>query len=121
MTRLLGRNAIILPIYRKAGHLHVVERLSKNLGGATIWLKREDLNHTGSHRINSAGQILRARRLGKTEIIAQSGAGMHGVASATICAKFNTKCTVFMGALSPQALEQCCKFISNNSKEDVRR
>jgi tryptophan synthase len=67
-------------------------------------LKREDLNHTGSHKINSAlGQILLARRLGKTEIIAQTGAGMHGVATATVCAKFNMKCTIFMGAVSPLA------------------
>ncbi|KUL92452.1 hypothetical protein ZTR_02289 [Talaromyces verruculosus] len=83
----------------RPGHFHIAERLTKHVGGATIWLKREDLNHTGSHKINSAlGQILLARRLGKTEIIAQTGAGMHGVATATICAKFNMKCTIFMGA-----------------------
>ncbi|KAF5862011.1 tryptophan synthetase [Aspergillus alliaceus] len=80
-------------------HLHLADRLTKYVGGANIWLKREDLNHTGSHKINSAlGQILLARRLGKTEIIAQTGAGMHGVATATVCAKFNMKCTIFMGA-----------------------
>lgn len=89
----------------RPGHFHIAERLTKHVGGATIWLKREDLNHTGSHKINSAlGQILLARRLGKTEIIAQTGAGMHGVATATICAKFNMKCTIFMGAVSLQAL-----------------
>ncbi|KAB8233798.1 tryptophan synthase beta subunit-like PLP-dependent enzyme [Aspergillus alliaceus] len=83
----------------RPGHLHLADRLTEYVGGANIWLKREDLNHTGSHKINSAlGQILLARRLGKTEIIAQTGAGMHGVATATVCAKFNMKCTIFMGA-----------------------
>ncbi|KAE8364649.1 tryptophan synthase beta subunit-like PLP-dependent enzyme [Aspergillus caelatus] len=83
----------------RPGHLHVAGRLTEQVGGATIWLKREDLNHTGSHKINNAlGQVLLARRLGKTEIITQTGAGMHGVATATVCAKFNMKCTVFMGA-----------------------
>ena len=92
------------PYIGRPGHLHVADRLTEHVGGATIWLKREDLNHTGSHKINSAlGQILLARRLGKTEIIAQTGAGMHGVATATVCAKFNMKCTIFMGAVSPQA------------------
>lgn len=91
------------PYIGRPGHLHVAERLTKHVGGANIWLKREDMNHTGSHKINSAlGQILLARRLGKTEIIAQTGAGMHGVATATVCAKFNMKCTIFMGAVSPQ-------------------
>lgn len=89
------------PYLGRPGHLHIAERLTEHVGGATIWLKREDLNHTGSHKINSAlGQILLARRLGKTEIIAQTGAGMHGVATATVCAKFNMKCTIFMGAVS---------------------
>merc|ERR1711981_863659 len=72
---------------------------TEHAGGANIWLKREDLNHTGSHKINNAlGQILLARRMGKTEIIAETGAGQHGVATATVCAKFNMKCTVYMGA-----------------------
>lgn len=92
------------PYIGRPGHLHVADRLTEYVGGATIWLKREDLNHTGSHKINSAlGQILLARRLGKTEIIAQTGAGMHGVATAIVCAKFNMKCIIFMGAVSPQA------------------
>ncbi|CAG8903305.1 unnamed protein product [Penicillium egyptiacum] len=82
----------------RPGHLHLAGRLTEHAGGANIWLKREDLNHTGSHKINSAlGQILLARRLGKTEIIAQTGAGMHGVATATVCAKFDMKCKIFMG------------------------
>lgn len=79
--------------------LHLANRLTEHAGGADIWLKREDLNHTGSHKINNAlGQILIARRLGKTEIIAETGAGQHGVATATVCAKFGMKCTIYMGA-----------------------
>lgn len=91
------------PYIGRPGHMHFADRLTEHAGGANIWLKREDLNHTGSHKINSAlGQILLARRLGKTEIIAQTGAGMHGVATATVCAKFNMKCTIFMGEVGPQ-------------------
>jgi tryptophan synthase len=77
---------------------YVREKSEKGFG-ANIYLKREDLNHTGSHKINNAvGQVLLARRLGKTEIIAETGAGQHGVATATVCARFNMKCTVYMGA-----------------------
>ncbi|TKA64282.1 Tryptophan synthase [Cryomyces minteri] len=87
------------PYMGRPGQLHLAERLTEFAGGANIWLKREDLNHTGSHKINNAlGQILLARRLGKTEIIAETGAGQHGVATATVCAKFGMKCTVYMGA-----------------------
>jgi tryptophan synthase len=87
------------PYMGRPGQLHLAERLTKFAGGANIWLKREDLNHTGSHKINNAlGQILLAKRMGKTEIIAETGAGQHGVATATVCAKFGMKCTVFMGA-----------------------
>ena len=79
--------------------LHKAERLSEHAGGAQIWLKREDLNHTGSHKINNAlAQVLIAKRLGKKKIIAETGAGQHGVATATACAKFGLECTVFMGA-----------------------
>jgi len=88
------------PWMGRPGHLHLAERLTEHAGGANIWLKREDLNHTGSHKINNAlGQILLARRLGKTEIIAETGAGQHGVATATVCAKFGMKCTIYMGAV----------------------
>ncbi|KAF2839545.1 tryptophan synthase-like protein [Patellaria atrata CBS 101060] len=87
------------PYMGRPGQLHLAERLTEHAGGANIWLKREDLNHTGSHKINNAlGQILLARRLGKTEIIAETGAGQHGVATATVCAKFGMKCTIYMGA-----------------------
>ncbi|KAL1891110.1 anthranilate synthase / indole-3-glycerol phosphate synthase [Ceratocystis pirilliformis] len=83
----------------RPGHLHIAPRLTEHAGGARIWLKREDLNHTGSHKINNAlGQILIAKRLGKTRIIAETGAGQHGVATATVCAKFGMACTVYMGA-----------------------
>lgn len=89
------------PYMGRPGQLHLAERLTKHAGGANIWLKREDLNHTGSHKINNAmGQVLLARRLGKTKIIAETGAGQHGVATATVCAKFGMECTVFMGAVS---------------------
>lgn len=92
------------PWMGRPGQLHLAERLTEHAGGANIWLKREDLNHTGSHKINNAlGQILLARRLGKTEIIAETGAGQHGVATATVCAKFGMKCTIYMGAVGPMA------------------
>ena len=75
-------------------------RLSARLGGATILLKREDLNHTGAHKINNTvGQALLARRMGKTRLIAETGAGMHGVATATVAALFGMECEVFMGAI----------------------
>ncbi|KAJ2894053.1 tryptophan synthase [Zalerion maritima] len=87
------------PYMGRPGHLHLAERLTKHAGGANIWLKREDLNHTGSHKINNAlGQILLAMKLGKTRIIAETGAGQHGVATATVCAKFGLECVVYMGA-----------------------
>ena len=78
--------------------LYYAERLTEHLGGARIYLKRDELNHTGAHKINNVlGQILLARRMGKTRIIAETGAGQHGVATATVCAKFGLKCVVFMG------------------------
>jgi tryptophan synthase beta chain len=78
--------------------LYFAERLTKELGGAKIYLKREELNHTGSHKVNNCiGQILLAKRMGKTRIIAETGAGQHGVATATVAALFNLPCTVYMG------------------------
>ncbi len=75
------------------------KRWSEKLGGAQIWLKREDLNHTGAHKINNAvGQALLARRMGKKRIIAETGAGQHGVATATVCARYGMECVVYMGA-----------------------
>jgi len=83
----------------RASPLYHAERLTKAYGGAQIWLKREDLNHTGAHKINNCiGHALLARHMGKPRIIAETGAGQHGVASATVAARFGLKCTVYMGA-----------------------
>ncbi|KAK5705087.1 hypothetical protein LTR97_002201 [Elasticomyces elasticus] len=94
------------PYMSRPSSLHRADRLTEHVRktaekgmGASVYLKREDLNHTGSHKINNAiGQALLAKRLGKTEIIAETGAGQHGVASATVCARFGMKCTVYMGS-----------------------
>ena len=78
--------------------LYFAEALTKKMGGAKLYLKRDELNHTGAHKINNClGQILLAKRMGKTRIIAETGAGQHGVATATVCALFDMPCTVFMG------------------------
>ncbi|MFQ5761074.1 MAG: tryptophan synthase subunit beta [Acidiferrobacterales bacterium] len=80
--------------------LYLAKRWSERLGGARIYLKREDLNHTGAHKINNTvGQALLARRMGKTRIIAETGAGQHGVATATVAARFGLKCIVYMGSV----------------------
>jgi tryptophan synthase beta chain len=80
--------------------LYFAQRLTEHLGGAKIYLKREELNHTGSHKVNNVlGQILLARRMGKERIIAETGAGMHGVATATLCARFGLDCVVYMGSV----------------------
>jgi len=87
--------------------LYFAERLTEKLGGARVYLKREDLSHTGSHKINNAlGQVLLARRMGKRRIIAETGAGQHGVATATVCARFGLECVVYMGSedMARQAL-----------------
>nr|MBF0681616.1 tryptophan synthase subunit beta [Pseudomonas sp.] len=82
----------------RASPLYFAERLTEHCGGAKIFLKREDLNHTGAHKINNCiGQILLARRMGKQRIIAETGAGMHGVATATVAARFGLQCVVYMG------------------------
>jgi len=78
--------------------LYFAERLTTHLGGAKIYFKREDLNHTGAHKVNNVlGQIMLAKRMGKPRVIAETGAGMHGVATATLCAKFGLECIVYMG------------------------
>jgi tryptophan synthase beta chain len=80
--------------------LYHAENLSAHLGGARIYFKREDLNHTGAHKVNNVlGQIMLARRMGKRRVIAETGAGMHGVAAATLCARFGLDCVVYMGAV----------------------
>ena len=80
--------------------LYFAERLTQHCGGAKIYFKREELNHTGAHKVNNVlGQIMLALRMGKTRIIAETGAGMHGVATATLCAKFGLPCIVYMGSV----------------------
>src|SRR3954454_5119888 len=80
--------------------LYFAERLTGHLGGAKIYFKRDELNHTGSHKVNNVlGQIMVARRMGKQRIIAETGAGQHGVATATLCARFGLDCVVYMGAV----------------------
>lgn len=84
----------------RASPLYFAERMTDHLGGARIYFKRDELNHTGAHKINNVlGQILLARRMGKKRIIAETGAGMHGVATATLCARFGLECVVYMGAV----------------------
>src|SRR5690606_4735412 len=79
--------------------IYHARRWSEELGGAQIWFKREDLNHTGAHKINNCiGQILLARRMGKTRIIAETGAGQHGVATATVAARYGLECVIYMGS-----------------------
>ena len=78
--------------------LYYAERMTKDLGGAKIYLKREDLNHTGSHKLNNVlGQVLLAKKMGKTRVIAETGAGQHGVATATAAALFGMECEIYMG------------------------
>src|SRR5580692_6933888 len=80
--------------------LFFAERLTRHFGGAKIYMKRDELNHTGAHKINNVmGQVLLARRMGKRRIIAETGAGQHGVATATACARFGLPCVVYMGAV----------------------
>jgi tryptophan synthase beta chain len=80
--------------------LYFAERLTQHLGGAKIYFKRDELNHTGAHKVNNVlGQIMLARRMGKPRVIAETGAGQHGVATATLCARFGLKCVVYMGAV----------------------
>ena len=92
-------DALLANFVGRPSPLYLAERLTTMAGGASIWLKREDLNHTGAHKINNCiGQVLLARRMGKTRIIAETGAGQHGVATATVAARFGLPCIVFMGS-----------------------
>ena len=94
-----GPSAPCWPNVGRPSPLFLAEGISDELGGARIYLKREDLNHTGAHKINNClGQILLARRMGKRRIIAETGAGQHGVATATVCALYGLQCVVYMGA-----------------------
>jgi tryptophan synthase beta chain len=93
-------NGLLKHYVGRPSALYFAERLTAHLGGAKIYLKREDLNHTGAHKINNClGQILLARRMGKTRIIAETGAGQHGVATATVAARFGLPCVIYMGAV----------------------
>jgi tryptophan synthase beta chain len=86
--------------------LYFAERLTEHVGGAKIYFKREDLNHTGAHKVNNVlGQVLLARRMGKARVIAETGAGMHGVATATLCAKFGLGCIIYMGVVDVERQE----------------
>lgn len=90
----------------RSNPLYYAERLSRKLGGAKIYLKREDLNHTGAHKINNTiGQVLLAKRMGKKRIIAETGAGQHGVATATVCALFGIDCTIYQGIVDVKRQE----------------
>ena len=92
--------------------LYFAPRLTEELGGAQVWFKRDELNHTGAHKINNCiGQILLAIRMGKTRIIAETGAGQHGVATATVCARFGLPCVIYMGAtdIERQKVGTCYK------------
>jgi len=93
-------DALLAEFVGRPTPLYFAERLTRHLGGAKIYLKREDLAHTGAHKINNAlGQALLAKRMGKRRIIAETGAGQHGVATATVCARFGFDCTIYMGAV----------------------
>ncbi len=104
--------------------LYYAKNLTEYIGGAKIYLKREDLNHTGSHKINNAlGQVLLAKRMNKTHIIAETGAGQHGVATATVCCLFKMKCTIFMGKedIKRQKINvEKMKLLGANVKEVTR-
>ncbi len=100
LTHYVGRPSPLYFAERLTAHLREISRAQGGNGGAKIYFKREELNHTGAHKINNVlGQILLARRMGKTRIIAETGAGQHGVATATACARFGLECIVYMGAV----------------------
>ena len=99
-THYVGRPSPLYFAERLTDHVRALAAAKGGSGGARIYLKREELNHTGSHKVNNVlGQILLARRMGKTRIIAETGAGQHGVATATLCARFGLECVVYMGAV----------------------
>jgi tryptophan synthase beta chain len=100
LAHYVGRPSPLYFAERLTAHLRDVSAAKGGAGGAKIYLKREDLNHTGAHKVNNVlGQILLAQRMGKPRVIAETGAGMHGVATATMCAKFGLECIVYMGAV----------------------
>ncbi|KAJ3933449.1 MAG: bifunctional tryptophan synthase TRP1 [Lentinula lateritia] len=99
LAELEGHTRSLYGYMNRPSELYLAENLTTDAGGANIWLKREDLNHTGSHKINNAiGQILLTKRIGKTRIIAETGAGQHGVATATVCARCGLQCIIYIGS-----------------------
>ena len=99
-THYVGRPSPLYYAERMTEHVRAIARANGGSGGAKIYFKRDELNHTGAHKINNVlGQILLARRMGKKRIIAETGAGQHGVATATACAKYGLECVVYMGAV----------------------
>ena len=91
-------NELLREYVGRPSRLYYAEKMTKDLGGAKIYLKREDLNHTGSHKLNNAlAQVLLAKKMGKTRVIAETGAGQHGVATATAAALMGMECEIFMG------------------------
>ncbi len=101
--------------------LYFAKRLTAKCGGANIWLKREDLNHTGAHKINNTlGQALLTLRMGKTRVIAETGAGQHGVATATACAHFGLPCVVYMARKMFDARSQCVQHEVDGRPKFIR-
>jgi tryptophan synthase beta chain len=100
LAHYVGRPSPLYFAERMTEHLRAVSAANGGAGGAKIYFKRDELNHTGAHKVNNVlGQILLARRMGKRRIIAETGAGQHGVATATLCARFGLDCIVYMGAV----------------------
>jgi tryptophan synthase beta chain len=109
MTHYIGRPSPLYFAERMTDHLREISTASGLSGGAKIYFKREELNHTGAHKVNNVlGQILLARRMGKKRIIAETGAGQHGVATATLCARFGLECIVYMGAVDVGGRSPTC-------------
>ncbi len=107
LAHYVGRPSPLYYAERLTEHLQGVSAAKGGVGGAKIYFKREELNHTGAHKVNNVlGQIMLARRMGKTRIIAETGAGMHGVATATLCARFGLPCIVYMGAVDVERQKQ---------------
>src|SRR5262245_46437218 len=100
LTHYVGRPSPLYFAERLTEHLREISAANGGAGGAKIYFKRDELNHTGAHKVNNVlGQILLARRMGKRRIIAETGAGQHGVATATLCARFGLECIVYMGSV----------------------
>ena len=105
----------------RPSRLYFARRMTEDLGGAKIYLKREDLNHTGAHKINNVlGQALLAKKMGKTRLIAETGAGQHGVATATAAALFGMECVVFMGVEDTERQRSMCTVCACSARRSFR-